>query len=128
MLSVVLPVGPLHRTLVEGAFFPPFPKTCLISFFLPLGIAVCRKLPTPKAPSLLEVGAPLPITTKKLRQRVPAMELERKAAHLLLHKSDVTRKVCLSVGRDVLDNLDGAKQILRLFRELFAPGANYSIS
>ena len=44
------------------------------------------------------------------------MEPEKKAAHLLLHMSDVARKVCLSVGRDVIGNLDGAEQILKILR------------
>ena len=55
------------------------------------------------------------------------MEPEKKAAHLLLHMSDVARKVCLSVGRDVIGNLDGAEQILKILRERFAPDAIDSI-
>ena len=41
--------------------------------------------------------------------------------------SDVAREVCLSVGRDVIDNLDGAEQISRSLRERFAPDAIDSI-
>ena len=36
---------------------------------------------------------------------------EKKAAHLPLNMSDVARKVCFSVGRDIIGNLDGAEQI-----------------
>ena len=36
--------------------------------------------------------------------------------------SDVARRVCLSVGRDVIGSLDGAEQISRILRERFAPG------
>ena len=62
-----------------------------------------------------------------LWKRASAMEQGRKGAHLLLQMSDVARKVCLSMGRDVIDNLDGAKQILRILRERFAPDAIGSI-
>ena len=62
-----------------------------------------------------------------LWKRAPAMEPEKMAAHLLLHMSDVARKESLSVGRDVIDNLDGAEQILRVPRERFAPEAIDSI-
>ena len=51
------------------------------------------------------------------------MDPEKKAAHLLLHMSGVARKVCLPVGRDVIDDLDGAGRILRILRERFAPDA-----
>ena len=55
------------------------------------------------------------------------MEPDKKAAHLLLHSSDIARKVCLPVGRDVNENSGGAQQILRIPRECFAPGAIDSI-
>ena len=58
-----------------------------------------------------------------MRKRVSAMDPEKKAAHLPLHKSDVARKVSPSVGRGVIDNLDGVEQILKILRERFAPGA-----
>ena len=56
------------------------------------------------------------------------MEPERKAAHLLLHMSDVARRVCPSVGRNVIENLGGAEQISRILRERSAPDAIDSIS
>ena len=62
-----------------------------------------------------------------LRKRTPALGPEKKAAHLLLHMSDVARKVCLPVGRDVIGNLDGAEQILKIPRERFAPDAIDSV-
>ena len=46
---------------------------------------------------------------------------EQKASHLLLHMSDVARKVCLSVGKDVVGNLDGVEAILKILRHRFAP-------
>ena len=49
------------------------------------------------------------------------------AAHSHLHMSDVARKVCLSVGRNVIGNLDEAEQISRIQRERFAPDAIDSI-
>ena len=51
------------------------------------------------------------------------MDPEKPAAHLLLHMSDVARKVCLNVGRGEIDNLDGADQISQMLRERFAPDA-----
>ena len=41
--------------------------------------------------------------------------------------SDVARKVCPSVGRDVIDNSDGAERISRISRERLAPDAIDSI-
>ena len=61
-------------------------------------------------------------------KRAFTMEPGKKANHLLLHMSDVARKVCLSVGRDVIDNLDGADQVSRISRERLAPDAADSIS
>ena len=58
-----------------------------------------------------------------LRKRISTVGPEKNAAHLLLQMADVARKVCLSVGQDVIDNLDGAEQILKISRERFAPGA-----
>ena len=57
-----------------------------------------------------------------LWRRAPAMDPAKKAIQSLLHMSDVARRVCLSVGRDVIDSLDGAEQISRIARERFAPG------
>ena len=47
----------------------------------------------------------------------------KKAAHILLHTSDVARKVCAPAGKDVVGNLDGAEQILEIPRERLAPDA-----
>ena len=62
-----------------------------------------------------------------LGKRVSTMGPETKAAHMLLHMSDVARDVCPSVGRGVIDNLDGAEQISKILRGRFAPGAIDSI-
>ena len=62
-----------------------------------------------------------------LWKRVSTMDPEKGAAHLLLHTSDVPRKVCLSVGEDVVGNLDGVGQILKIWRGRFAPDAIDSI-
>ena len=37
--------------------------------------------------------------------------------------TDVTRKVCVSAGKDVIGKTDGAAHILRILRERFAPDA-----
>ncbi len=55
------------------------------------------------------------------------METEKKAAYLLSHMSDVARKDCLSVGRDVIEDLDGVERILKILRGRFAPGSIDSI-
>ena len=39
----------------------------------------------------------------------------------LLHMADVARKVCLTVGEDVVGNIDGVEQILNILRNRFAP-------
>ena len=36
---------------------------------------------------------------------------DQKASHLLLHMSDVARKVCLTIGKDVVGNVDGVEAI-----------------
>ena len=46
---------------------------------------------------------------------------EQKASHLLLHMSDAARKVCMSIGKDVVGNLDGVECILKILRNRFAP-------
>ena len=46
---------------------------------------------------------------------------DQKASHLLLHMSDVARKVCLTVGKDVVGNMDGVEAILKILRNRFAP-------
>ena len=63
-----------------------------------------------------------------LRRRSSAMGPEKEAARLLLHMSDVARKVRLSVVRDVIGNSDGPEQILEISRKRFAPDAIDSIS
>ena len=62
-----------------------------------------------------------------LRKRISAMGPEKKAAHLLSRMSKVALKVCLSVGRGVIGNLDGAEQISKIPRERVAPDAIDSI-
>ena len=46
---------------------------------------------------------------------------DQKASHLLLHMSDVARKVCLTAGKDVVGNMDGVEAILKILRHRFAP-------
>ena len=46
---------------------------------------------------------------------------DKKASHLLLHVADVARKVRLTIGKDVVGNLDGVDQILKILRNRFAP-------
>ena len=43
------------------------------------------------------------------------------AHYLLLHMADVARKVCPTVGEDVVGNIDGAEQISNILRNRFAP-------
>ena len=62
-----------------------------------------------------------------LRKRLSTMGPGKKAAHLLLRTSDVARKVCLSVGRDFIENSENAEQILKISRERVAPNAIDSI-
>ena len=52
---------------------------------------------------------------------ISPLEPAKKAPHLLLHMADVARKVCLTVGKDVVGNIDGAEQILNILRNRFAP-------
>ena len=49
------------------------------------------------------------------------------AAILILRMTGVARKVCMSVGKDVVGNMGGAAQNLRIFRERFSPNAVESI-
>ena len=46
---------------------------------------------------------------------------DQKASYLLLRMSDVSRKVCLAVGKDVVGNMDGVEAILKILRHRFAP-------
>ena len=50
-----------------------------------------------------------------------------RAANLLLHMSDVARKVYMTVGKDVVGNIAAAEPISRILRGRFAPGAIDSI-
>ena len=54
-------------------------------------------------------------------KNISPLELGKKASHLLLHIADVARKVCLTIGKDVIGNLDGVEQILNILRNRFAP-------
>ena len=56
-----------------------------------------------------------------LWKKVATVGAGKKVAHLLLHMSDVARKVCMRVGKDVIGNSDGAEQILKISRECYAP-------
>ena len=57
-----------------------------------------------------------------LRENITPLEPAKKASHLLLRTVDVARKVCLTVGKDVVGNNDGVEQILNISRNRFAPG------
>ena len=52
---------------------------------------------------------------------------QKRAANLLLNMPDVARKVCMSVGKDVIGNVAGAAHILRILRERVASDAIDSI-
>ena len=45
----------------------------------------------------------------------------QKASRLLLHSRDVAREVCLTIGKDVVGNMDGVEAILKISRHRFAP-------
>ena len=61
-------------------------------------------------------------------KKVATLGPVRKAAHLLLHMSDLARKVCARAGKDLIGNMDGAGQVLEISRERLAPDAIDSIS
>ena len=44
---------------------------------------------------------------------ISPLEPDKKASHLLLRMADVARKVRLTIGKDVVGNLDGVAQISR---------------
>ena len=48
---------------------------------------------------------------------------DKRAANLLLHMSGVAREVCMTVGKDVVRDIDGVEQISRILREHLAPDA-----
>ena len=58
-----------------------------------------------------------------LQNQIPTRSPRKSAANVLLHMTDVARKVCMSVGEDVAGKVDGVAQILHISRERFAPGA-----
>ena len=60
-------------------------------------------------------------------EKITTLGPDKKAAHLLLRKSDAARKVGVRAGKDVVGNLDRAEQILKISRERFAPDAIDSI-
>ena len=53
--------------------------------------------------------------------KISPLEPAKTASHLLLHMADVARKVCLTIGKDVVGNIDGAEQILNILCNCFAP-------
>ena len=62
-----------------------------------------------------------------LRNQIPTIGPQRRAANLFLRMTDVARMVCMSARRDAIGNADGAAHILRILRERFAPDAFESI-
>ena len=56
-----------------------------------------------------------------LWKNISPLEPAKKASHLLSHMADVARKVCLTIGKDVVGNVDGAEQILSILRNRLAP-------
>ena len=61
------------------------------------------------------------------RNQICIVDPRKRAANLLSHMTDVERKVCTSVGKDSISNVDGVAQILRILRERFAPEAIDSV-
>ena len=56
-----------------------------------------------------------------LWNQITPLEPSKRGAHLLLHMADVARKVCTTVGKDVIGNNDGVMHILNILRDRFAP-------
>ena len=56
-----------------------------------------------------------------IRKNISPLQADQKASHLLLHMNDVARKVRLTVGKDVIGNLDGVEAILKISRHRLAP-------
>ena len=54
-------------------------------------------------------------------QNISPLPPDQKASRLLPHMSDVARKVCLTIGKDVVGNVDGVEAILKIRRRRFAP-------
>ena len=57
------------------------------------------------------------------RNQISTSDPQKRAANLLWHMTDSGREACMSVGKDVIGNADGAAHILRISRERFAPDA-----
>ena len=52
-----------------------------------------------------------------LRNQISPLDPQARAANLYLHRTDVARNVCMSVGKDVIGSAYGVAQILRILRE-----------
>ena len=50
------------------------------------------------------------------RDQISTLGPQERSANLLLHMSDIARKVCMSVGKGSVGNVDGAALILRILR------------
>ena len=57
------------------------------------------------------------------RNRISPIEPGGCAAKLLLRMTDISRKVCMAVGKDHIASADGAQHFLRILRERCAPDA-----
>ena len=62
-----------------------------------------------------------------LRSQILTTGPRKRAANLLLHVSDVARKVCRAVGQNVVGYSDGVGRVLGILRGSFAPDAIDSI-
>ena len=58
-----------------------------------------------------------------LWKKILTMGPDKKAAHLLLHMSDVARDFCVTAGEDVRGNSERADQISKISRGRLAPDA-----
>ena len=58
-----------------------------------------------------------------LWDRICPLGSQKRAATLFSHMSDVARRVCMTLGKDLILNNDGVQHILRIQRGLFAPDA-----
>ena len=57
------------------------------------------------------------------RNQIPTLGPRKRATNLLLHMTGNARKVCISVGKDVIGDAGGVAHIPRILRERFAPDA-----
>ena len=62
-----------------------------------------------------------------LRNQILTIDQQKRAANLLLHMSDVARRVSATAGTYAVEEIDGVEQILEIPRERFAPDAIDSI-